>query len=379
MTSLTSEQQYILFLLRKSLGCSCPDPLNHINYQDVYSIIRRNGILLTVYNVLPDEGKRDFQNVYLTTLKQAVLQRHEGDQILKAFGQAELNCMALKGWVLCQLYPKQMMRQMADLDILIQPYDYEQIKTILENLGFSGKSTGSSWKHDSFIKGEINVEIHKRLTDDSDIIQNWEKEMWIRANQTAPNIYEMILEDFYIFHFVHMHKDFLNGSLGLRRIVDTWLLSQNKDLNMAFVKNTLDQFGIWNFHERMIQLSRVVMGETSMDTDSEILLKHAFNYGIYGTDKSYKAGRIAAMSAKSMKLGKIRSFFAAVFLPYSRMKAQFPIIKQYPFLLPVFWTKRIIHFIQGNMTENKRKLDYSNIDQNDYEEMKRFFEAGGIR
>ena len=29
----------------------------------------------------------------------------------------------------------------------------------------------------------------------------------------------------YAFHIVHMHKDFLNGLVGLCRTVDTWLLN----------------------------------------------------------------------------------------------------------------------------------------------------------
>lgn len=32
-----------------------------------------------------------------------------------------------------------------------------------------------------------------------------------------------------------------------------------------------------------------------MDADSEVLLIHAFTHGIYGSGKSYKTGRIAAM------------------------------------------------------------------------------------
>lgn len=139
----------------------------------------------------------------------------------------------------------------------------------------------------------------------------------------------------------------------------------------------LESFGMWKFHERMVKLSRATMGEEPMDEDSELLLKHAFTHGIYGSDKSYKAGRIAAMGG-NLKRGKLHSKLAAVFLPYARMKAQFPVLERFPILLPFCWSKRIIRLLKGNMKKNRKMLDYSDITESDYEEMKSFFAAGGI-
>jgi len=225
----------------------------------------------------------------------------------------------------------------------------------------------------------VNVEMHKRLTDDSDRIRAWEKGIWAKAVPTeTPHVFQMSPEDFYIFHFVHLHKDFMNGSLGLRRIVDTWLLYKQNNVNRKTVRDYLKQFGMLSFHDRMVKLAKATMGEIEIDRDSEILLNHAFTHGIYGTDKSYKAGRIAAMGG-SLRRGKLRSFLSAVFLPYSRMKTQYPVVEKRPILLPWCWLKRILHFLRGNMNQNKKKLDYRNVNKADYEEMKRFFEAGGVR
>lgn len=81
---------------------------------------------------------------------------------------------------------------------------------------------------------------------------------------------------------------------------------------------------------------------------------------------------------RSLKRGKLNSKLAAVFLPYKRMKAQFPTLEKWPLLLPYYWLKRITYFLKGDMRKNLRILDYSNVDETDYEEMKRFFKAGGI-
>lgn len=386
---LTNEQQLVLSLLRMSLRAESGDilPVNTCDSPRAEGIILRNGVLQTVFPTIRKaaEEKQDslykeledsLQKRYFVTLKQTVLQDHEGNLVLERLGGAGLQCIALKGWEMRKLYPDRIMRQMADLDILVRPYEFKQIKTVMEGLGYTSDGE-SSWKHDSFRKGEVHIEMHKRLTDDSGVIQSWERGIWNRAIPVRGNIYKMSPEDYYIFHFVHLHKDFMNGSLGLRRIADTWLL-QKQSIDMETVKAELERFGLWTFHERMVMLSRAAMGDEPIDENSEILLAHAFRHGIYGSDVSYKAGRIAAMG-KDLRSGKRRSAIKAVFLPYKRMKAQFPVLEKWPILLPWCWMKRIIGFLSGDLKKSRHKLDYSNIDEKDFEEMKRFFEAGGVQ
>lgn len=385
---ITNEQQFVLSLLRASM-IACFEvrvPETNGDARESLSIILRNGILLTVYptikktekdaNALLQKLEADLRQQYFVTLKQTVLQDHEGKLALEQLGQAGFQCIALKGWEVRKLYPEPTMRQMADLDILARPYDFKRIRTVMESLGYKADSE-SSWKHDSFRKGEVHFEMHKRLTDDSSEIQKWERGMWSRVISVRGNIFKMSPEDYYVFHFVHLHKDFMNGSLGLRRIVDTWLL-QKQSIDMEAVKSDLERFGLWMFHERMIRLSRVTMGDEPIDENSEILLAHAFRHGIYGSGISYKAGRIATMG-KSLKGGKRSSAIKAVFLPYKRMKAQFPILEKYPILLPWCWTKRIVHFLHGDMKKNRARLDYSGVKEENFQEMKRFFKAGGVQ
>ena len=373
---LSNEQNFVLFLLRHCFGLTSESRDVPADEKKVAEYIVKSSILPTIYSVLPDSLQTILAQKYYAAVKQSICQEYEGDLVLDALCNAGFDCIALKGWELRKLYPESTMRQMADLDFLVRPYQYDRIKTVMRQLGFNNNAE-SSWKHDNFQKGEILVEMHKRLTDDSKGIQVWEREMWERATPQYRRVFEMAPEDYYIFHFVHLHKDFMNGSLGLRRIVDTWLLSRQA-VDLDFVKAALEKFGMWTFHERMIHLAKAAMGEAEMDDGTELLLNHAFTYGIYGTDRSYKAGRIVAMGG-NVKTGKLRSAVAAVFLPYSRMKAQFPILEKYPILLPVCWSKRTVSLLHRGFKRNAAQLNYSHITAEDYEHMKRFFEAGGVR
>ena len=375
---LSNDQLYVLFLLRRIF---CPESNTEQaaadSPEDVKQIVLRSGVLLTVYKELPEQLRAELKTLYAASIKQNIQQTYEGDRALEALADAGLDCIGLKGWELRKLYPKQVARQMADLDILVRPYEFRRIQAAMDKLDFRSGSE-SSWKHDSFHKQGVHIEMHKRLTDDSGVIRDWEQRIWQRAIPTEnARVFRMSPEDFYVFHFVHLHKDFMNGKLGLRRVLDTWLL-QRQELDLSAARAALASFGMGTFHDRMVRLSKAALGEAEMDEDSEILLRHAFTYGIYGTDASYKAGRIAAMSHGSLQSGKVRSAVSAVFLPYSRMKAQFPVLNRWPVLLPLCWTRRIVKFLRGDLARNRARLDYANISESDYREMKRFFAAGGV-
>ena len=128
---------------------------------------------------------------------------------------------------------------------------------------------------------------------------------------------------------------------------------------------------------KMLELSRSLFGSRPLDDDSRILIEYIAENGIYGTERTYKLGRMVSRSASSKLFGKIRSFTNAVFLPWDRMKAYFPVLRKYPFLLPVMWVKRISGFMR-HADKYVSKLDYTNISESDFQRMKTIFKAGGI-
>ena len=373
---LTIEQQYVLELLRVAFELKQADEISEaLDEDEVERMILHNGILLTVYPGLNPALQGRLFTLYAIRVSQALTQALEGKQIQEKLNKAGLESIGLKGWELQRLYPKPSMRQMADLDILVRPYCYEKIAILMKELEYSARGE-SSWMHDNFKKDVILVEMHKRLTDDSNKVRDWERRMWERISLGEDELLHMSLEDQTIFHVVHMYKDFMNGSLGLRRIVDTWLLHRQK-MDLEVVTQELEAFGLKSFYNHMLHLGNVCMGEEELDEDTTLLLEHAFQYGIYGSRKTYQMGRIVKMSGGSLRWGKIKSLIAAVFLPVSRMKAQFPTLERYPVLLPYYWLKRIIPFLHGDVKKSLRTLDYSNLTEDDFEEMQRFFRAGG--
>ena len=380
---LTSEQQYVIRLLRHALvGGALLKPETGLDAAAVTSYVSRGGILLTVWPSLKvwPEASGLLETNYYASVSQVVNQAREGQLVMRSLVEAGFRFVPLKGWYIRDLYPRTSMRQMTDVDLLVEDYDYNTICSVMGQLGFTPENDGESYeKHDVFHKGIVTMEVHRRLTDDSGPIRNWESRMWERVTQEPGGMLRMSPEDVYIHHFVHMRHDFVNGWFGLRRIVDTWLLQRDcGGLDVGYVNGVLESLDTARFRDRMCWLARVVMGEEPMDDKAELLIRYAFDCGIYGSAISHKAGRIAQMSKGNSTLGKISSVTAAVFLPWGRMKAQFPELERWPVLLPVCWAKRIVRYLRkGDFSRWRVMLDYRGVTGEDVEKMRRVIEAGG--
>ena len=389
----------ILFLLKKSLNVQTDKPVDTELFSEaadikrVEQILIKHKLVVTVYPYIRNAAKAEPENdLWQTLLKdlkihdykyitQAYNQEFEINAILDAFEKSKLTAIPLKGWELRKLYPNATNRSMVDFDILVKDYNYMKVAKVMKQLEFECGSE-SSWKHDNFSKNNVTVEVHKRLTDDSKYISRWEQTLWDRSkpySEDSKFIRKMCNEDFYIFHFLHMHKHFCNGALGLRTIVDTWLfLKEYKKLNRKYLDTQFERMGLKVFVERIEHLSRACFETNDFDENDLLLLEYAITSGVHGDGKRYKLGRAVMKSKGSLKLGALRSKFDAVFLPYSRMKAHFPILKKYPFLLPYCWFKRIWRF-RHSISESAKRVSYTDVSESDFKKMREYFRAAGVK
>ena len=355
--------------------------------KQVYDLALRHDVVLTVYAALSGaehpglrQLKKLLHSCYAPRFAKAVNQACEGEAILDTMEREGMDCIPLKGWVLRQYYADPLSRSMSDLDILVRRYEHRAVMRLMRGLGYEGESI-SAWKHENFRKMPyMKVELHRRLTDDSGLIRDWEKQMWsrIRPEEGKSHVFRMADEDFYLHHMLHMEEDFRHGTLGFRRIADTWLLLRScPEMDRSYLEEQLRRMGVWEFACRAEKLARVCFDGEAPDGDSEALLEYAERNSISGTEHSYQLGRMALRSDGKLGQARLRSIWEAVFLPYDRMKAQFPVVEKYPILLPFCWAGRLLRLAMVPVRSLK-KLNPSGVSQQKLDEMRRVFRAGGV-
>lgn len=89
----------------------------------------------TYYSIL-NNVLRGFEEAYKKAIYKEAVQHIEVEKILCCLEEMKIRCMPLKGYLMKYLYPKPDMRSMADIDILIDETNMEQISKLMIKLGY---------------------------------------------------------------------------------------------------------------------------------------------------------------------------------------------------------------------------------------------------
>ena len=154
--------------------------------------------------------------------------------------------MILKG-----LYPQFAMREMADIDILVDAERAADIKKILEKLGFAAKSYGIN-NVDAYTKPPLsNIEIHKSLFgfqhDRRFFDYYYDVKSKLEKDSDNAFGYHFTPEDFYVFLIAHEYKHYQSAGTGLRSLLDTFVFLKKNRLDAEYINSETEKLGIREF------------------------------------------------------------------------------------------------------------------------------------
>ena len=136
-----------------------------MNLQQLYKTANRHLLTGIVGYALEAAGVRDsaFVQAKSKAIRKIVLFDTERSSVLAELENAGIWHMPLKGCVLKEYYPQIGMRQMSDNDILFNEARANDVRAIMESLGFVTEHFGTG-VHDSYFKPPVcNFEMHREL------------------------------------------------------------------------------------------------------------------------------------------------------------------------------------------------------------------------
>ncbi len=304
--------------------------------------------------------------------------------IMQAFDSAGIDYMLLKGSELKRYYPKPEMRVMSDIDILIRPVQYEEIKKIMLRLGFREGVESDHELHWS--KRDIRIELHKRL------IPSYDKDYyayfgdgWQRAKQTDEGAcsYRLSDEDTLVYLVCHFAKHYRDGGIGIKHLTDLWLYRKRKPrLNEAYVREELKKLGLAVFYENVKMTCAVWFDGAAPTEMTDFLSGVIFDSGAYGRSKMQQVSWAVRISgeAASGKQARFRWKMEGIFPPYWKMCIKYPILKKLPVLLPLFWVVRwisVLLFRPNNVRKQIKRAE--ELSPEAIEHYRRSLEYVGLR
>lgn len=288
--------------------------------------------------------------LYCLALLHSERQMQQVERICLAFEENGVDYLLFKGCEMKKLYPRPELRVMGDADILIRFDQYPQIRTIMEQLGFSMECESDCeqiWK-----KPELYLELHKCLVQPSHRdYYAYFGDGWGRAVHKDGYRYDFTPEDTYVYLFMHYAKHYRSGGIGCRHVLDLWMYRRaNPNLDMDYVHNELETLRLKTFHQNTLLLLEHWFGTGEESPVVEFMTRRIFSGGAYGNAQDYHIFVELSRAKDSDHANNSRlGYYRRLFFPnLAQMQKKYPVLEKYPCLLPVGWAVRGGAVIFGN-------------------------------
>lgn len=339
-------QKYLLHLLKCAVNNEKADNIpDNISLAQLFAYAKEEQVENLAYAALPPTDREPeiihkFRKNYERAIVREAKQELELSMISETLTAAGIKHVPLKGSVVKYMYPSPDLRQSGDIDILTDTD--KGIDNIMASLGFTADMIGVG-KHDSYSRGKMHIEIHSALTNHSSVFEN---KIWDNVRQVSGKRYEMTYEFLYVYLLLHLQTHLLCGGAGIKLILDLYAFKLSIQADREKIDKFAEEAGVVNLMRYAETLISNWFDGIPYDDENIYMLEKLILYSpVYGSFENYIKMHYAssAKSKNTIKMIFLPYFFRdIIFLPYSRMIGQYPILKKMPVLLPVMWVHRII-------------------------------------
>ena len=310
------------------------------------------GDALDKNSLLPEnsEAKKRFLHERNMAIYRYEQLQYELEQICAILEEAKIPFIPLKGSVLRRYYPEAWMRTSCDIDVLVKEERLEEVKELLvKELSYECGEYGS---HDVSLKAPsgVHVELHYNLIEEHISSENEKvlERVWdvLSEKENAPYCREMSDALFYFYHIAHAAKHFKNGGCGVRPFLDDWILSNTMRSSLAQRRVLLQEGRLLKFTDSFQGLSQCWFSDNEYNALTKEMEVYILHGGVYGSQDN----QIAVQQVK--KGGKGRYLLSRIFLPYSLLVTQYPILKKHKWLMLFCQVGRWVRVLFSGRVQN---------------------------
>ncbi|MCQ2538663.1 MAG: nucleotidyltransferase family protein [Lachnospiraceae bacterium] len=325
--------------------------------------------------------KKQIMGGMFGTAKLDVVQK----QLEKEFEENGVKFLMMKGSVIKYIYPKQELREMGDIDLLVYPESFPKAEEVLETLGYV---VVEDVKQHKVYKspGGVCVEAHHTMCD-----RTTDKKMYEyfcdyskhKLKDGKKYTYEMTNEDFYVYLMAHMARHFYVKGCGIRNLVDIYIYDKvyGKQLNRAYVEQELNKIGILDYTKQMEKLTAIwLKGQETAEVYDNIF-EYMLDGGSYGHDYNGFWNRFSKVDPQKENKFQLKLWY--YFPPLTYMSEKYPFLEKAPACLPFFWVKRVFDSLFASkkvrQSKEERREHVQNVDENTIRKMSEIYRSMNFR
>lgn len=359
------KQEYLLYcsmlaVIRNFVNNRKIDVSSISDMRELYLICRKHNLAAFMANALEqakdemDEYEfKQWQSYKNRVTYNSALFDVEREEIVSFLEEKHIWYVLLKGLVIREYYPSPELREMSDNDILVDRAGVPLIHEYMLKRGY--KIDNYCQVNDNeYLKPPVyNFEIHSALFD-KDVNPKWTGyyENVIERLVKKENKYQYVFtkEDFYIYFIIHTYKHFYTGGIGLRTLLDEFLIMRREEENLDFhyINKELKKTGTLEFEKEYRRLAQKVFGQDTESLDElndsqKDMLLYIFDSGTHGTYAHVAMHKMGYQSGEEMKMSsRLKFMLSRIFPKPAFFKKYYPITYKYKVLLPFAYIYRIL-------------------------------------
>lgn len=352
----------VVSVIRSALDESYTSIVNNINPEEIFEFsVKQQIVSLIYYGLKKSQGDaakkisdKLFQSMVLL-LNQSEKQIYESKRLFDELESKGIRYTPLKGIILKELYPCSDMRQMGDVDLLIDNSRYKEVKELMTELGYElhiETAYEYIWK-----KGNVVFELHKYLFDPENTELSDFSESISYKSAAGSSRYDMSIEDMYIYLVLHFIKHYMKRGAGVRFVIDMYVyMRKYPQMNMEYIRKRLNKLGFYEFYKNIERLIDVWFSDKESDSIVDFITSKLFCDTVYGDTRSGYVALYSREQEKS-KFPKLKIFLKAVFPNLRIMKSKYKILNSVPAALPIMWVYHWLRVIFFRRESVKNQLN----------------------
>lgn len=381
-----------LHLLQGALECNKISELAFPDWAQLFYLSKLHNVVSLGYESVkrmpvedgPDQELRKrwkYENDQSTF--QCIYQQAALEELKECFEREQIPVILLKGAVLREYYPREDLRTMADLDILIQKEDISRIRSLLSCMGYKAEAVDSR-NEDVYTRDEcVTLEVHRELFWKQDAWNEYFQHVWKRTEKLPGYNWVQIMnpEDFYFHLLGHMIHHMHNGGIGIKAFLDIKIFQeQNREkLETEEFQDTLKAFHLEKLNENIGKLFLWWEEEDQTDSLMEAWTEFIINCGAYGEVGNFIITNPAfsEFQENQRKGFRYRYIWRRLFPTYEEMKYMYPKAKKYTYFY--YAGKRIYQNAIQRRKNIKREFDMiRKLELDKVEQLHRLYNDLGV-
>ena len=328
----------LIYLVSCAVNGETPDAgrAAEMDLTEVYRESERHMLTALAAAALADAGVQNasFREAYAKAVRKSALLNGELEALEAELEAAGIWYLPLKGAVLQYDYPRYGLRQMSDIDVLIDPARAEDVRAIMLRRGFTVESFGRDF-HDVYHKPPVcSFEIHTALF--SPVFTPAIRDYYARIEEKLLPVpgrsfgRRLRDEDLYLYLLAHEFKHHSMGGTGLRSLLDVYVFFRRHGaaLDRGYIDAELGRLGLTEFEAQNRSLALDLFSGQALDAKGASLLAQFAEAGVYGRETT-KISRAVA------RRGALRYTLSRVFLPEFYVKKAYPWFYSHKAALPL--------------------------------------------